>query len=443
MTKAEHPVLVLAGAEAGDLRALEDYRRIGGYASLEKARTMGTSATLEEIKKAAIRGRGGAGFLMGQKASFLPSPEEAKSPIYLVVNADESEPGAFKDREIINRVPHRLIEGIQIAAFAIGAERCFLYIRGEYLSEYEVLSTALTEAEQAGLVSVPILVHRGAGAYICGEETALLESLEGKRGQPRSKPPFPAVIGLYDSPTLINNVETIATVPKVIELGGDAYAKIGVKDSTGTRIFSLSGDVVRGGNYELAHGTTFRELIEGCGGGVAGGRKLKAIIPGGSSSPVLPADQIDLAMDFDSIQKAGSFLGSASVIVIDERACMVQLALRIGQFYMNESCGKCTPCREGTRWIEMILRKIEEGRARMAELDLLSDVCDRVLGKCLCALGDSDAMAVASYVQHFRSEFEAHIEQGGCPFGEKSSLAGVRSPVDEIYRGRVGQEAAL
>ncbi|MGA9761677.1 MAG: NADH-quinone oxidoreductase subunit NuoF [Gaiellaceae bacterium] len=443
MAEAKHPILVLAGAEEGNLRALADYRRVGGYASLEKARKLGPDATLEQIKEASVRGRGGAGFPMGQKASFLPSPGQAKAPIYLVVNADESEPGAFKDREIIDRVPHRLIEGIQIAALAIGAERCFLYIRGEYLAEYEILSAALAEAEAAGLVSTPILIHRGAGAYICGEETALLESLEGKRGQPRSKPPFPALVGLYNSPTLINNVETIATVPKVIELGGEAYARIGVKDSTGTRIFSLSGDVVRGGNYELPHGTTFRELIEGCGGGVAGGRKLKGIIPGGSSSPVLPADQIDLSMDFDSIQKAGSFLGSASVIVIDERACIVQLALRIGQFYMNESCGKCTPCREGTRWIEMILRKIEEGRARMAELDLLEDVCSRVLGKCLCALGDSDAMAVGSYVKHYRAEFEAHIEQGGCPYGDTSSLAGVRSPVDEIYRGRVGQEAAL
>ena len=442
MAKAKRPVLVLAGAEQGDLRALEDYRKVGGYASLEQARTMGPGAALEEIEKASLRGRGGAGFPMGQKASFLPSPEQAHDPIYLVVNADESEPGAFKDREIIDRVPHRLIEGIQISALVIHADRCFVYIRGEYLREYEILMAALAEAEGAGLVSVPIVVHRGAGAYICGEETALLESLEGKRGQPRSKPPFPAHVGLYSSPTLVNNVETIATVPKIIEIGGDAYAKIGVKDSTGTRLFSLSGDVVRGGNYELPHGATFRELIEGCGGGISGGRKLKGIIPGGSSSPVLPADQIDLPMDFDSVQNAGSFLGSASVIVIDDRACMVQLALRIGQFYMNESCGKCTPCREGTRWIEMILRKIEEGRASMAERDLLSDVCDRVLGKCLCALGDSDAMAVASYVKHFRAEFEAHIEHG-CPFGEASSLAGVRSPVDEIYRGRVGQEAAL
>jgi NADH-quinone oxidoreductase subunit F len=438
---ASAPELVLAGTEGGDLRSLESYRKVGGYVSLEKAREMGREAVLEEIKKAQVRGRGGAGFPMGQKASFLPAPGQARGPIDLVVNADESEPGAFKDREIMLRVPHRLIEGIQITAVAIGADTCFVYIRGEYLTEYEVLTAAISEAEAAGLITVPIVVHRGAGAYICGEETALLESLEGKRGMPRSKPPFPALVGLFNDPTLINNVETLATVPKIIEIGGEAYAKIGVEGSTGTRLFSLSGDVVRGGNYELPHGASFRELIYDCGDGIPDGRKLKAIIPGGSSSPILRADQVDLSMDFDTLQKAGTFLGSASVVVIDDRACMVQLGLRVGQFYMNESCGKCTPCREGTRWIEMLLRKIEEGRASHAELDLLVDVCDRVLGKCLCPLGDSDALAVGSYIKQFRSEFEAHIEQGGCPFGESSSLVGVRSPVDEIFRGRAGEEA--
>jgi NADH-quinone oxidoreductase subunit F len=442
VASASTPELVLAGTDGGDLRSLADYRAVGGYGSLEKAQRMGREATLEEIKKASIRGRGGAGFPMGQKASFLPAPDQAKGPIYLVVNADESEPGAFKDREIMLRVPHRLIEGIEIAAAAIGAERCFLYIRGEYLAEYEVLMAAIADAEAAGLVSAPIVVHRGAGAYICGEETALLESLQGNRGMPRSKPPFPALVGLYDEPTLINNVETLATVPKIIEIGGDAYARIGVEGSTGTRLFSLSGDVVRGGNYELPHGATFRQLIYEHGGGISGGRELKAIIPGGSSSPILTADQVDLSMDFDTLQKAGTFLGSASVIVIAEGTCMVQLGLRVGQFYMNESCGKCTPCREGTRWIELLLRKIEEGRASHGDIDLLVDVCDRVLGKCLCPLGDSDAMAVASYIEHFRDEFEAHVEQGGCPSRETSALNDVRSPVDEIFRGRPGQEAA-
>jgi len=434
VAKAKLPsVLVLAGADTGDLTSLEEYRRVGGYAALAKAREMGPEKVLEELLAAKLRGRGGAGFPIGRKASFIPKPEQVAGPIYLVVNADESEPGAFKDREIILRVPHRLIEGIEIAALAIHADTAFVYVRGEYLTETELLESAIAEAEQAGLLNVPIFVHRGAGAYICGEETALLESLEGMRGQPRSKPPFPAVSGLYGAPTLINNVETLATVPKVIELGGSAYAEIGVENSSGTRLFSLSGNVVRGGNYELPHGTTFRELIFVHGGGIPEGRKLKAIIPGGSSSPILPADQVDLPMDYDSLAKAGSSLGSASVIVIDERACMVQLALRVGQFYMYESCGKCTPCREGTRWIETIVRKIEEGRAERSELDLLLDVCDRVLGKCLCPLGDSDAMAVASYVTHFREEFEAHLEGGGCPFGGASSLEGIRSPVDELY----------
>ncbi len=447
-SSSANPSIVLAGipgggAGDGHLRSLGDYRQAGGYTALEKARGMGAAAVLEEIKQAGIRGRGGAGFPMGQKASFIPSPEQAQAPIYLVVNADESEPGAFKDREILSRVPHRLLEGIQIAALAIQAEKCFLYIRGEYLSEYEVLVAAIAEAQEASLLQVPIVVHRGAGAYICGEETALLESLEGNRGMPRPRPPFPAVKGLYQSPTLVNNVETLATVPAIVEMGGKAYAEIGVERSSGTRLFSLSGNVVRGGNYELPHGTTFRELIYEHGGGIPDGRELKAIIPGGSSSPVLSADQVDLSMDFDTLQKAGTFLGSASVIVIDDRACMVQLGLRVTQFYMNESCGKCTPCREGTRWIELILRKIEEGRAERGELDLLLDVCDRVLGKCLCPLGDSDAMAVASYVNNYREEFEAHVEQGGCPFGGSSSLEGLLSPVDEIFRGLPSRESVL
>ena len=260
------------------------------------------------------------------------------------------------------------------------------------------------------------MLHRGAGAYICGEETALLESLEGKRGQPRSKPPFPAVQGLYASPSLINNVETIATVPKIIELGGAEYAKIGVPNSTGTRVFSLSGNVVRGGNYELPLGTSLRELIYDIGGGIPDGRELKAIIPGGSSVPVLTAEQVDALLDFDSMAALKTFLGSGAVIVIDDRCCMVQLGLRVAQFYMHESCGKCTPCREGTRWMVQILEKIEDGRAEHEELDLLLYVCDRILGKCLCPLGDAAAMPVASYVDKFRDEFRPHVDDGGCPF---------------------------
>jgi NADH-quinone oxidoreductase subunit F len=286
----------------------------------------------------------------------------------------------------------------------------------------------------AGLLGgVTIVLHRGAGAYICGEETALLESLEGKRGQPRTKPPFPAVAGLYASPSLINNVETISTVPKIVELGAQEYAKIGVPpDSSGTRVFSLSGNVVNGGNFELPMGVTLRELIydPALGGGIPGGRQLKAVIPGGSSVPVLSADQLDVPLDATSMAEAGSMLGSGAVIVIDDRCCMVQLGLRVAQFYMHESCGKCTPCREGTRWMVQILRSIEEGTAAQGDLDLLLDVCDRILGKCLCPLGDAAAMPVASYVTKFRAEFQEHLD-GGCPMEGSSSLEGILAPVDQ------------
>ena len=284
--------------------------------------------------------------------------------------------------------------------------------------------------EASLLGGVTVVLHRGAGAYICGEETALLESLEGKRGQPRSKPPFPAVQGLYASPSLINNVETIATVPRIIELGGAEYAKLGVPNSTGTRVFSLSGNVVRGGNYELPLGTSLRELIYDLGGGIPDGRELKAIIPGGSSVPVLTADQVDALLDFDSMAALKTFLGSGAVIVIDDRCCMVQLGLRVAQFYMHESCGKCTPCREGTRWMVQILEKIEDGRAEHEDLDLLLSVCDRILGKCLCPLGDAAAMPVASYVDKFRDEFRRHVDDGACPFPD-SPLDHVLAPVDQ------------
>ena len=384
---------------------------------------------LEEILAANIRGRGGAGFPMGKKASFLA--KDTGKPVYLVVNADESEPGTFKDREIMHRVPHRLLEGCLITAHAIESQNVFIYIRGEYLAEFEVLRAALDQVRDASLLGgVTVVLHRGAGAYICGEETALLESLEGKRGQPRSKPPFPAVQGLYASPSLINNVETIATVPKIIELGGAEYAKIGVPNSTGTRVFSLSGNVVRGGNYELPLGTSLRELIYDIGGGIPDGRELKAIIPGGSSVPVLTAENVDALLDFDSMAALKTFLGSGAVIVIDDRCCMVQLGLRVAQFYMHESCGKCTPCREGTRWMVQILEKIEDGRAEHEDLDLLLSVCDRILGKCLCPLGDAAAMPVASYVDKFRDEFRRHVDDGACPFPD-SPLDHVLAPVDQ------------
>jgi NADH-quinone oxidoreductase subunit F len=432
---------VLAGARDRDLTRLKTYREVGGYAVLEKARGMEPQAIIEELLTAGLRGRGGAGFPMGRKASFLA--KDTGKPTYLVVNADESEPGTFKDREIMFRVPHRLIEGCLITAHAIESERIFIYLRGEYMHEFEVMRAALDETRRAKLLgSVTVVIHRGAGAYICGEETGLLESLEGKRGQPRSKPPFPAVSGLYASPTLINNVETIATVPAIVENGGEWYASLGVENSAGTRVFSLSGNVVNGGNYELELGASLYELIYRLGGGIPGGRKLKAVIPGGSSVPVLTAGELQYPLDFDSMAEAGTMLGSGAVIVIDDRCCMVQLGLRVAQFYMHESCGKCTPCREGTRWMVQLLHAIEEGRAEQHELDLLLDVCDRVLGKCLCPLGDAAAMPVASYVTKFRDEFQRHVDEGGCPFGGESSLEGVFAPVDQHTHAPVAEVPA-
>ena len=425
------PLLVLAGADERDLTKLGEYRAVGGYKMLAKARKREPQALIDELVASNLRGRGGAFFPTGRKASFIP--KESPKPTYVAVNADESEPGTFKDREIMQRVPHRVVEGCLIAAHAIGSKNVFIYIRGEYLAEFEILRDALDETREAGLLDgVTVVLHRGAGAYICGEETALLESLEGKRGQPRSKPPFPAVQGLYASPTLINNVETIATVPKVLELGGAEYAKIGAApSSTGTRVFCLSGNVERPGNYELPHGTSLRELIYDIGGGVPDGRALKAVIPGGSSFPILRADEIDVGLDADALGGIGAFLGSGVVIVIDDRCCMVQLGLRVAQFYMHESCGKCTPCREGTRWLVQLLRKIENGGAAQSELDLLLGVCDRILGKCLCPLGDAAAMPIASYVVKFREEFQAHVERGSCPLGDSSTLDRLLAPSDQ------------
>jgi NADH-quinone oxidoreductase subunit F len=422
--------ILLAGADERDLAKLAEYRKAGGYKTLAKARKLAPEKIVEELSTANLRGRGGAGFPMGRKASFLA--KGTGKPTYLVVNADESEPGTFKDREIMLRVPHRLIEGCLIAAYGIESKSVFIYLRGEYLDCFEVLRAALDEVREAGLLDgTTIVLHRGAGAYICGEESALLESLEGARGTPRSRPPFPAVSGLYGSPTLINNVQTVATVPAILEHGGQWYASIGPEGSPGTVLFSLSGNVVNAGNYELELGTPLRELIYDIGGGIPDGRELKAVIPGGSSVAVLGPDAIDTPLDFNSVAEAGSQLGAAAVMVIDDRACMVQLALRASQFYMHESCGKCTPCREGTRWMVQILEKIEAGEAQQAELDLLLSVADRILGKCLCALGDFAAGPVIAYVDKFREEFQAHLDQRGCPFGGESSLEGLFAPVDQ------------
>jgi NADH-quinone oxidoreductase subunit F len=415
----------------GDRRDIGDYERAGGYRQLTKALQGAPEDVVAAVDSSGLRGRGGAGFPTGRKASFLPKD---RKPAYLCVNADESEPGTFKDREIMLRNPHALIEGVITMSFGIGATSAFIYIRGEYRAEFEVLMTALEQARGRGLVGTNVLgsgydatvvLHRGAGAYICGEETALLSSLEGERGQPRSKPPFPAVAGLYAAPTLVNNVETLASVPYILEMGGAAYADIGTERSKGTRVFSLSGNVKRPGNYEMPLTGTLRELIEGHGGGTPDGRTMKAIIPGGSSAPILMPDQIDTHIDFESIAAAGSMAGSGAIIVIDDRTCMVQLALRVSEFYKHESCGKCTPCREGTRWGVDIIRRIEMGEARQGELDLLLNVCDRILGNCLCPLGDAMAMPVASYVTHFRDEFQRHIDEGGCPFTEHSPISGL------------------
>ncbi len=443
MPSTEFEQIVLAGADDHDLTKLSEYEKVGGYQSLRKALGMERQAVLDELITASVRGRGGAGFPSGRKASFVPKPEQTTKPIYLTINADESEPGTFKDREIMARVPHRLIEGALITAYTIGSNAVFIYIRGEYLTEYEIVKAALDEARDRGLVGAniagsswncTIVLHRGAGAYICGEETALLESLEGKRGQPRSKPPFPAIAGLYAAPTLINNVETIATVPAVIARGGAWYATLGVENANGTRVFSLSGNVVNGGNYELPLGTSLREVIYDIGGGIPNGRTLKAIIPGGSSTPILRADQIDTALDYDSVAAGGSMLGSGGIIAIDDRACMVQVALRVASFYQHESCGKCTPCREGTRWLVSLITKIEAGQGSNADLDLLVDVCGRIMGRSLCPLGDAAAMPISSYVERFREEFQAHIDQGCCPYGDQSSLDGILGPVQQAAR---------
>ena len=442
---AEGPALVLAGFEGEPLRSLDSYRAVGGYVQLEKARAEDPQTVIQQVIESNLRGRGGAFFPTGRKASFIPTPDKIAKPIYITVNADESEPGTFKDREIMLKVPHRLIEGCLIAAHAIQSKVVYIYIRGEYLEEYDSLQGAVDEARGAGILGeVDIVVHRGAGAYICGEETALLESLEGKRGQPRSKPPFPAISGVYASPTLINNVESITTIPAIFAVGPAEYAKIGAPpDSTGTRLYCLSGNVERPGVYEAPHGITVRHLIYEIGGGVPDGHTLKAVMMGGSSFPVMTPDDLDTPLDADSLGKKGYFIGSGVVTVIDERTCMVQFALRVAQFYMHESCGKCTPCRVGTRWLVQLMRSVEEGAASERDLELTLDVCDRIIGKCLCVLGDSAAMPVASCVTKFRDEFRAHLAYGGCPFGADSQLAGLFAPVDQHAHSTVAQEALV
>ena len=409
-------VLLTKDIDEPGLNTLAVYERRGGYESLRAALKLERHALVAELEASGLRGRGGAGFSMGKKASFLPQGGMDK---YLVCNADESEPGTFKDRELMQKNPHQLIEGLIIAAYAAGANRAFIYIRGEYQLQADILDAAVAEARDAGYLgervlgsdlTLSLVVHRGAGAYICGEETALLDSLEGKRGNPRLKPPFPANQGLYQGPTLINNVETLSNIPHIVRMGAAAYAEIGVENSTGTKVVSISGNVQRPGNYEVELGTRARDIIYGLAGGPPEGRRVKFWFPGGSSSPVLLEEHLDLTYDFDSMAKAGSMLGSAAVIVVDDSVPVMNVALKLARFYRHESCGKCTPCREGTNWTVHMLERIDRGEATPMDLDIMASVQGHIMGHCLCVLGDSMAMPISSMIKHFRPEFEAHIE---------------------------------
>jgi NADH-quinone oxidoreductase subunit F len=399
------------------LCTLDVYAKRGGYESLRKALATSPEEVLAQLEASGLRGRGGAGFAMGKKVSFLPKGSIDK---YLVCNADESEPGTFKDRELMQKSPHMLIEGIVIASYAAGANRSFIYVRGEYVHQADILDAALAEAREAGYVgedilgsehSLSLVVHRGAGAYICGEETALLDSLEGKRGNPRLKPPFPANQGLYQGPTLINNVETLCTVPTIMRMGGEQYAKLGTETSKGTKLVSVSGHVQRPGNYEIELGIPSREIIYGLAGGPEEGREVKCWFPGGSSSPVLKKENLDLPYDFDSMAKAGSMLGSGAIIVVDDSTPILDVALKVAKFYRHESCGKCTPCREGTNWTVKMLERIDEGTATPMDIEIMASVQEHIIGNCLCVLGDAMAMPIGSMIVKFRDEFEAHIEE--------------------------------
>jgi NADH-quinone oxidoreductase subunit F len=398
------------------------YVSAGGYSGLRKAlKELKPADIIDMVKKSGLRGRGGAGFPTGMKWGFVP--KNIGKPIYLCVNADESEPGTFKDRLIIEKDPHQLIEGTIISAYALDCRVAFIFIRGEFVTQARLLQKAIDEAYAKGFLGKNILgsgydleliLHRGAGAYICGEETALLESLEGRRGHPRLKPPFPAVVGLYQCPTVINNVETLANVPHIVNNGPEWFAAIGTERNTGTRLFGVSGHVQRPGVYEFPMGITLRELIYDHCGGMREGRKLKAIIPGGSSTPILTADQVDVRLDFDSVAKAGSMLGSAGVVVMDDSTCMVKAIRRITKFYAEESCGQCTQCREGTEWMYQILTRIEKGSGKAGELEILLDICTSLKGRTICPLSDAAAMPVESYIKKFYDEFAAHIKEQRC-----------------------------
>lgn len=414
--------LILAGLDGNNWH-LADYVKRGGYEALKRilSEKITPEQVIAELKASSLRGRGGAGFPTGLKWSFMPRQFPGQK--YLVCNTDEGEPGTFKDRDIIRYNPHALIEGMAIGAYAMGITAGYNYIHGEIWAEYNRFEEALEEARAAGFLGDRIMgsdfsfqlhAFHGYGAYICGEETALLESLEGKKGQPRFKPPFPASFGLYGKPTTINNTETFAAVPFIMNMGGEAYAALGRPNNGGTKIFSISGDVTNPGNYEVPLGTPFSTLLE-LAGGMRDGKKIKAVIPGGSSSPVLPGDlMMATDLDYDSIAKAGSMLGSGAVIVMDETRCMVKSLLRLSYFYYEESCGQCTPCREGTGWLYRMVHRIENGQGRVEDLDLLNNIADNIQGRTICALGDAAAMPVRAMLKHFRDEFAYHIEHKKC-----------------------------
>jgi NADH-quinone oxidoreductase subunit F len=409
---------------------MDVYRNHEGYQALEKALTMTPDQIIDEVKKSNLRGRGGAGFPVGMKWSFVP--KDTSKPKYILANADESEPGTCKDRPLMEMDPHQLIEGMVIAGRAVGAHQGFIYIRGEYRYIIEIMDTAIAEAYARGYLGKNILgsgfdfdliTHTGAGAYECGEESALMESLEGKRGYPRIKPPFPAVVGLYGCPTVINNAESLSTIPAIILKGGDWYAGLGTPRNGGTRLYSISGHVNRPGIYELPLGFPLRRLIEEVAGGVRGGKKLKAVIPGGSSCPLLSADEIDVAMDFDSVAKIGSMLGSGGTVIMDEDTCMVDVARRIMHFYAHESCGWCIPCREGTAWLKKMLDRFHDGGGREEDIPLIDELSKNMLGRTFCPLGDAAALPTMSIVKKWRNEFEDHL-RGKCAYDAAEMIAG-------------------
>jgi NADH-quinone oxidoreductase subunit F len=416
-----------------DSRKIDTYLQHEGYQALEKAlKQMTPDQIVDEMKKSNLRGRGGAGFPAGMKWSFVP--KETNKPKYILANADESEPGTCKDRPLMEMDPHQLIEGMVIAGRAVNANRGYIYIRGEYRYIIDIMDVAISEAYAKGYLGKNILgsgfdfelcTHTGAGAYECGEESALMESLEGKRGYPRIRPPFPAVVGLYGCPTVINNAETLSTVPAVIRMGGEAYANLGTPRNGGTRLYSISGHVNRPGIYELPLGFPLRRLIEEVAGGVRAGRKLKAVIPGGSSCPLLSADEIDVPMDYDSVAKAGSMLGSGGTVIIDEDTCMVDVARRIMHFYAHESCGWCIPCREGTTWLRKMLDRFHEGGGRAEDIPMIDELSKNMLGRTFCPLGDAAALPTISIVKKWRNEFEDHLH-GKCAYKDADVLVAAR-----------------